>query len=179
MTTLLHTHNGQRLKQIIKSKGLSVEDAVKLLQLGNNQHLHYYYNKKQIKDSKLNSFLTLLGITENDFFETNNDVVNEDKPQYISTHHGYNLRSIINNKGITITQLCNRLNIGRPKMYKYFEMRDLPLGVLLELAHVLEVPVARIKGISGTEKSFEKDVYLLLENMQKEISTLRQQLDKN
>ena len=184
MESFFKIHQGQRLKECIKDNKIKAIDLVNDMQLSNYQHLYYYYNSKEIKSDTLEKFLKYLNISKDKFFKTDSindettNVVNEDKPVYKSYHQGKNLKAIITAKHINVTSLCYQLNISRPTLYKYFDERELPLSVLLEMAHIIEVPVARIKGIGQSEKSFEKDIYLQLEALNNKVAELTKLLLK-
>jgi len=178
MTTI---HEGQRLKYLIENQDIKLKHIVEKLGYSNYERLYYYYDKAQIKRSTLDRFCEVLNISVDTFYNTvkkidnyTNNVAKEDASTTYTTskHQGKNLLSLLENRGITKTHFAKQLNISRPTLDSYFDEKELPLHVLLEVAHVLQTPVANIKGIGAGEKSFEKDIYLLLHDINTKLDNL-------
>jgi len=176
-------HEGQRLEYLIENQNIKVKYIVEKMGYSNYERLYYYYKQPQIKRSTLQKFCEVLNISIETFYNTVKNVYNhtqnllhEDTSTLYgnSKHQGKNLLSILENRGITKTHFARQLNISRPTLDSYFEEKELPLHVLLEVAHVLQTPVANIKGIGTGEKSFEKDIYLLLQEINNKLDRLLQ-----
>jgi len=172
-------HDGNRLQYFLKTKGIKTDKLIADMGFSGYTTLHYYYNKAEIKKATLQKFLKVLELTPEQFYS--NEPANianslaEDAAVYtanISKHQGLNLRSILDAKGINLTAFCGQLNISRPTLYSYFDMKELPLGFLLEAASVLEIKAARIKGYGESEKSFEKEIYQELDTIKNKLNDL-------
>jgi len=175
------THDGNRLRYFFDKHTGKTKDVLEKLGFKDYTALYYYFNREEIKRSVLQKFCEALGITTDEFYNNVKKVDNysintlhEDTSTLYtqSKHQGKNLLSILENRGITKTHFARQLNISRPTLDSYFEEKELPLHVLLEVAHVLQTPVANIKGIGTGEKSFEKDIYLLLQEINNKLDKL-------
>lgn len=182
MSQHLLLHHGARLKEIVKAKKLTVPMAVQLMGLSNNQHLHYYYNKQQIKTETLQTFLQGISSSMEEFLDvdySSDSMVNEDAPTYkLGVHHGRNLKNIIKAKNINMTGLCKTVNISRHKLYTLFSQAHISNGDLFELAKAMEVPMARIKGIDVKDTDYEKEILNEVSELKNRIDILNKLLAK-
>ena len=174
-------HDGNRLRYFVNNYTGKIKNVLATVGIKDYTQLYYYYNRKEIKRSIIQKFCEALGITIDEFYNNVKKVDNysintlhEDTSTLYtqSKHQGKNLLSILENRGITKTHFAKQLNISRPTLDSYFEEKELPLHVLLEVAHVLQTPVANIKGIGTGEKSFEKDIYLMLQEINNKLDKL-------
>lgn len=175
-------NDGLLLKKLLENEGFTVKNIVKRnIKNLKQANIYYYFGQKKIKREIIEKILTSLDIPVEKFYyqkeltnvsitDFNKDV--ELEPKYISTHQGKNLRTYLNNKNINITGFASTLNISKPTLYKYFTEKELPIGFLLEVVTLLNIPVAAIKGYGESSKSFEKDVYLELKSINEKIDRL-------
>lgn len=167
---------GQRLKRFIETHNYGPADVVKK-GVYSNSNLHNIFNRDKLKRSVVEKILKSLDLSPAEFYEGGKDpeltTVNEGSPLYaVLTHQGRNLQHLLETKNIRIKGFAHALKVSPPTLYKYFKEKELPLGMLLEAAYVLGVPVAAIKGHGTGEKSFEKDVYLELKSINEKLSKL-------
>lgn len=171
----IQVHEGQRLKKWIDSKKKPLIDIVAEMGFSNYSHVYYYYPQARIKIQMLDKFCKVLGITREEFysgFSGSTNIENQSEDTYsISTHQGKNLENIINNSGISITAFASKVGSTRKTIYQYFKENTLDEAFLMLAASVLKVPIAQIKGIGVSEKSFEKDIY-------QQLQLINQKLDK-
>lgn len=141
------SHNdGELLKYHVRKQGIRIEAVVELLELSNKTHWYYYVNQQKIKRETLERFWHKLLLTEDEFYTAEAVKEIEAKP---TTHEGHNLQHTIKAKGIKITYLAKRMGISRPTLYEYFEMNKLPLSVILEASHILEIEPVQLKGYNN------------------------------
>lgn len=182
--------DGTILQGIMKENGFSGPILAKAAKLSEGS-IYRYYSLETIKKNTLEKLLKSVGLTLTDWqnyregLHTNeqNNLVAEEAGPYgrqnkIIYHQGLNLETIRKQKGVSITALSNRLNISRRGYYNYIKEKELPTGVLLEAAQALSIPVAAIKGIGQTEKSFEKDVYMTLMEIKWRLEKIEKYLQK-
>lgn len=155
-------HHGNRLRWWIEKTKISVEGFLEKAGLKTYSNLYYYYAQSEIKRKKLEIFCAALGITMEQFLDPKNELQEDAALYTVSKHQGQNLETTIKQRGITVTSFADKMKVARPTVYSYFDEKELPLGVLLEAAEHLKVPVAMLKGVGVGEKSFEKDIYLQL-----------------
>lgn len=167
--------DGLKLKELLEKEGYTVKNIVDK-GLMTRSNVYYYFGQNKLKRNIVEPLLKALKIPLDKFYTTEHspeNIASDAIPTYtISTHQGKNLQTFLDSKGISITHFANAMKVSRPTVYGWFEEKKLPLGVLLETAFVLGIPVAQIKGRGTGEKSFEKDIYLELQAVNEKLATL-------
>lgn len=115
----------------------------------------------------------------------------------MAIHRGAYVRKLIEESELTITEIADRLSVGRNTLYRWMENDRLPLTKMLKLAEVLSVDITpdfpkagKLKGhekSSATETQQEEEIsvkakYLsLLEKhaqLLEEISVLKEEISR-
>ena len=174
MSTQLH--EGNRLKYLVEQSQKPVAEIFGEMGLNDYSGLYYYYGLERIKLDRLKKFFEVLGITEDQFFKV--EPAAKETLYALSTHHGRNLESIMTSKNISKEGFADRIGVSRQTLYNWFRETELPLQTLLLLANGLEIPVARIKGHGETEKSFEREIYLELQQISERLASIEKIVNK-
>jgi transcriptional regulator with XRE-family HTH domain len=172
-------HEGERLRWWVEKKFKRYDELINNGTVNSYEILNYYFNKAQIKRSKLEYFCKALGITIDTFYKSvNDDILNTgstqdaNSPYSISKHQGKNLQTTLKDKGVTTAAFAKKMKVSRPTIYKMFSEAELPIGTLLEAAQTLKIPAAQLKGIGIGQNSFEKDIYNELRTINEKLNTL-------
>ncbi len=178
-------HEGARLKQIVRDKGMKILDFAERADFS-NQIAHYYFRQEAIKRSTLLEFCTLLSISLDEFYSWNHPrkvLV----PENSDLHHGRRLDELIREKGLNKTRLAKRMGLSRRALYNLLEKETFTPEQLRKVCQILEISQKEFLGGSleddGTEmqevESWKDKYYKLLEDHNKllmENARLKEQL---
>ncbi len=164
-------HEGARLKQIVRDKGMKILDFAR--QAGfSNQIAHYYFRKEAIKRSTLLEFCTMLGISLDEFYGWTHPRRALPQPAQ-EQHHGRRLDEMIEEKGLNKTRLANRMALSRRALYNLLEKPVFTPDQLKKVCQVLEISQKEFVGGNNVEdggaelvetESWKDKYYKLLED---------------
>lgn len=130
---------GQRLKQVLKQKKIKIVDFARMAGF-TNQIAHYHLRKSDMKRSTLERFCALIGITPEEFYSWNNNVVKTGKGEMTTVaHHGRRFSELIEEKGLNKSKLARRLNMSRRTMYNLFEKETFDRLEMETITKALEI----------------------------------------
>lgn len=166
--------SGDELRVVLEQHGYSGREAAR--KLGKHERTVYnWFSQDKIKKRVLSYIAEGLDIPANDFTSaTRSETIAADPETLysISTHQGRNLQNILKQRGMSISAFSKGMKVSRATAYAHFKDKELPTGLLLEAAHLLNIPVAQIKGRGDGQKGFEKDIYLMLEKIKSQLDRI-------
>lgn len=166
-------HEGNRLQHWVENSPITKKKIIDGMGLTGYGHFTHYVKQDRVNIKILTKFCEVLGITLEQFYAGPHEKpITEDETEVKKIHHGEAIKHAVTRSGIKATTIAQRMGISRGTLYNWFENQEIDTGTLLHLAQVLNIPVAELKGIGSGRAGFEKDIYLLLQDINQKLEKL-------
>lgn len=158
---------GQQLKKVLKDNDITGRELAQMMNRA-EETVYVWFGKPTIKRALLQKISKATNLTVDKLTGVSN-MVEEPETVYGVVHHGDQAFAALRYKGFSISKFSELMNESRPTTYKWFEEKNWDEGRLMKAAHILHVPIGQLKGKGQGVQSFEKDVYILLQNIQQQL----------
>lgn len=169
-------HDGENLKQALTNAGWTGRKLAVHLNKG-TRTVYDWFSKETLKINILEEVVKTTGIAMDQLRPP--DILLEGADGLtgkLNRHHGFNVKSTLNEKGIKLEKFARKMGFTRLTLYGRLKMRTWDEGELLKAAQILQVPVAQLKGKGKGERAFEKDIYDELKSINEKLLDMQKQL---